>query len=339
MLKFVQMKYKIGSFRTEKASIPSKENLSDPSLSFIASGIACHALNLIDRAGILQTIQNQGSFDVRALNDSKFFKHPAAIKAALLSLANAGVMEKEGNTYSLTSLGQNLCNRIGLIRMLYDGYGELMAHSSNIALGKVKKPEHFMNHKAIAEASIQFGEELDHQLIDVVQKLRPKGTICDLGCGTGDKLLKICNATGKPGLGIDIDDDAFTTAKELSSSISLEKGDVTALEGIWEDIDIVLQTFVTHDFNPEEKCISSLASYKKNFPHMKYLIVVDIVAPDDRSSTFMPGYDYVHGLLGIEIRSFEKTTSLFTRAGYEVFKELPVASLPNTFIWVLKPRA
>jgi cyclopropane fatty-acyl-phospholipid synthase-like methyltransferase len=173
----------------------------------------------------------------------------------------------------------------------------------------------------------------------MIQKLKPKGTICDLGCGTGHKLMKICQATRRPGLGIDIDNDAFVSDKSLSvggTNISLELGDVAKLDGVWEDIDIVLQSFVAHGFFPDDRYVSILASYQNNFPHMKYFVIVDIVSPDDSLESFMPGYDYVHGLLGLETRSHERTVKLFTNAGYEIAKQVSVPSLPNTFIWILK---
>ena len=60
---------------------------------------------------------------------------------------------------------------------------------------------------ALALASIDFGiNNLDPLILDVFRAIKPKGTICDLGCGTGERLVQICKTLNSPGLGIEKSD-------------------------------------------------------------------------------------------------------------------------------------
>jgi hypothetical protein len=80
-----------------------------------------------------------------------------------------------------------------------------------------------------------------------------------------------------------------------------------------------------------------LASLQSNFPNMRFLIIVDIVSHSKMVPTIMPGFDYVHGLQGFVPRSYEQTHDVFKSSHYEIFDEIAVSNMPNTFIWSLKP--
>ena len=70
----------------------------------------------------------------------------------------------------------------------------------------------------------------------------------------------------------------------------------------------------------------------------KYFFYVDIVTPSQSQNGFFPGFDYVHGLLGIPIRTYEETLKMFDRLNYTMVKEICIPDLPNTFLWILSPR-
>lgn len=310
-----------------------------PCLSFISAGIGCHALTIIEKLGILSHLVNQGFFSEEELEDPKKFNNPLAIKTACSTLCMCHVLSKKGKIYTLTELGIQLTENIGLITMLFEGYGELLAKSSSIALGHVLFPEKLMKGAEIAFGSIQFGEEtVDPFIIEIIQKLNITGRICDLGCGSAHRLKKVCQALSLPGLGLDSHPDAIKMAIDLTKDfhlINIEQADVTNLLNTWDDVEVIMQSFMTHDIVPAIQCVKVLNSYKKNFPNLKYFIIVDIVAPDDHSFSHMPGYDYVHGLLGIETRNYKNTIQTFTDASYEIVDEI-ILSIPNSYIWVLK---
>ncbi len=330
---------KIVSMNSFTNLLEHAKHKTKPGLNFISAGIGCHAFTIIEKVGILTSFINHGFFSEEEFENQEKFKNPLAIRSACLSLCMCNVLSKTGKIYTLTELGIQLAKNIGLITMLFEGYGELLVKGSAVALGNFPNPEKLMNGASIAYSSIQFGEEtVDPSIIEIIQKLDIRGTICDLGCGSAHRLVKVCQAVSLPGLGLDAHPDAIRIAKEFAkdfSSIKIEQADVTKLQGIWEDVEIIMQSFMTHDIIPDDLCIEIIRSYRNNFPNLKYFIIVDIVAPNDHFHSHMPGYDYVHGLLGIETRRYDKTIQIFLDAGYDIVDELPL-NMPNTYIWILK---
>lgn len=316
-----------------------KNSNSQHALDFISSGIGCFALALIDSVGIVSSLMRDGYFNEEELSNQEKYKKPLAVKSALLSLCLCKVLTKNHGFYSFTELGNQLAKHIGLVTMSFDGYGQLMAKGVPIASGEVHDPDKYSNRSAIALSSIQFREKVDPIMIGTIKELQLKGTICDLGCGSGELLLKICRDTSLPGLGLDLSEDVVEIAKNKTAnfpSISIEKGDATDLQGAWEDVQVLIQTFMTHNIFPDEKFIDSLSAYRRNFPNLKYFLVVDIVAPEDNFASYMPAYDYIHGLLGVETRQYDRFTSLFTKAGYTISKTIAI-DMPNTYFWILRP--
>lgn len=322
----------------EQSIFPTKDS-AQCALDFVSTGIGCFALTLIESAGIVSSLIEHGYFDEKQLLNQKEFKNLPAIKSALLALCLSKVLVKNNKRYYFTELGNQLAGHIGLVTMVFNGYAKLMANGIPISQGKVKKPEKYLNGSAIALSSIQFGEKVDPIVAETIKRLRLKGTICDLGCGSANRLLNLCKMTSLPGLGLDSNNEAIRIAKERTTNypaISIEKADGANLEGVWEDVQILMQSFMTHDIFPDEKFISSLNGYLKNFPNLKYFLVIDIVAPEDNLASHMPAYDYVHGLLGIETRQHDRFTSLFIKSGYKISQEIAI-DMPNTYLWVLQP--
>ena len=283
-------------------------------------------------------VQN-GYFEKKFLVESESNKI-CAINSALLSLCLCNVLIKEKvKIFPYVFLGHELINHIGLITMVFDGYGELMSNGIDIASGKIKNPEKLPRGASIAAASIQFGEKADPVILDVIKNLGLKGAICDIGCGSAHRLIDLCKATSLPGLGLDTSHEAVMIARKAAKKfplINIEHANAFHLKGVWENVELLMQCFMTHDLFPDEEFIKSLGSYRSNFPNLKYLLILDIVAPEDTLNSHMPAYDYVHGLLGIETRQYARYTSLFTKSGYKIIKEISI-DMPNTYLWILMP--
>ena len=195
--------------------------------------------------------------------------------------------------------------------------------------------------ESISKAAVIIAEKMIvPEMIREMIWMKVAGTICDLGCGYADMLSKICYATGNPGLGFDSELKVVQEAAKIfdGSSIAVELGDITNLEGIWEDVTTLVQCHVFHDFTPNEVCVNIINSYLDNFPNLKSFFYVDTVTPSAMSDELFPGFDYVHGLLGITTRNYEETIEMFSQSSYEVAKEIRLNDLPNTFLWVLVPK-
>lgn len=311
--------------------------INDNAIEFVSTGIACHALCLIDHAGILKELKENKVF----FEDQIFeFNNPPLIKGALVTLVGAKVLNLNNREYTLSILGIQLEKNIGLITVPLNGYREFFSNQLRLLKNPIHK-DFNIDYSALALASIDFGvHNLDPLLLEIFRILKPKGRICDLGCGTGERLIQICREFNLHGLGIEKSELAIEEGKKITKDypkVEIIQGDLTDLKDIWDDVEIVTMAFVYHDIISPVICSEILRSFQNNFPHMQYLILIDIVTLSDKVPTIMPGFDYVHGLQGIIPRNYEQTHDVFNSANYIVAQEIPIPNMPNTYIWMLKP--
>lgn len=266
-------------------------------------------------------------------------KNIALLKAAFSTLICAKLLKIKDGKYSLTTSGHSIAEHIGILTLPLVGYRKLIEKQFDL----LNKPNYWsdseIDYQTISLSSIQFGGDLiDQILIDLFRFLNPKGTICDFGCGTGSKLIELCKINGVSGLGLEKSEKVIEKSKVLiqeNSKIEIIQADIEKLEGVWEDVEIGLISFVLHDISPEKNCVQFLTSLKKHFPRMRCFIVVDAVSMSEDLS-ILPGFDYVHGLQGITPRTYQETKKVFEDAKFNVFKEISIENMPNTFVWVLE---
>ena len=313
-------------------------DLEEDSLNFINSGLACHALTLLEAAGILKILIDKESFPDEEI---QAFNNPALLTAAFMTLKKTKLLKETTEGYQLTKLGKSIAKKIGYLTFPLIGYRKLFSKQFELLNDPKSFKESDIDFSSVAFSSISFGEEhLDPLLIKIFLSLNPKGTICDLGCGTCEKLAKICKATNSPGLGIDHDKKVIKLSKKYTkkfSNIEAIQGKIEQLDGIWEDVAVILLSQIFHDLIPKLHAIEVLASYKKHFPRLNWVVIADIVSPSNSVPTILPGFDYVHGLQGFISRTYEENYEVFEKAGYTVMKEYPVPNMPNFFIWILFP--
>lgn len=319
-------------------NIKKQRSFQKESLQFIGHGIGCNCLIYLYEAGLLNQLNCNN-----LLNEQEIQQHPQSIPilSALRTLIYCKAVEKENGAFKLTSLGNELCSQIGLLRVLFDGYGNLMSHHKELAAGEIEDPKKLLRGPSISNAAVQLAASaFDSLILEEFKHLKFSGTICDLGCGLGRMLLKICELTNNPGLGFDNESKVVEQAQKMlqNTPVSVERGNITQLNGVWEDVVILLQCHVFHDFE-SKTCVKIMNSFLGNFPNLKYFYFLDTVAASSDSIEMLPGFDYVHGLLGISPRTYEETLKMFDSSKYNVVKEVKVARLPNTFLWVLTPKS
>ena len=316
-------------------------SLSARALSFIEIGIACNAITVIEKAGIFNKIIDLGYFEESKLKKQSL-KKQILLKSSLKTLTHVGVLSKKKGQYSMTDLGSELWESMPIIKMLFVGYGKLFSRQTDI-LSKEDFSYADLNNEAISEASKNLPlYDLEEELHEIIVKLSPSGVICDLGCGSGHRLMKLHELTGMRCLGIDLGKESIDLAKAKTSDnpfINFFQGDVTKLEEKWKEVEILMQCFMTHDISPNEFCVKTLKSYKDKFTNMRYFLVLDTFSSNTASNqdTIAPGFDYIHGLQGIPTRTYEETISLYTRAGFSIEREFKSSIFPNTCLWLLKP--
>lgn len=310
---------------------------SEAGLDLVAQGMACHCIAMLQRIGILDVLAVKGSIGD---TDILRFANPLAIRSAITTLTQSGVMSAVNGTYSLTDLGKDILQHTGLISMLFDGYAGLYTHQSQLALNEAGEMPNLPDGRAIARAASLLSREfIEPLVVPMVQSLGVRGSVCDLGCGHGQMLGEICSAAGTSGIGFEICSEVVEAARSrfAGQPVEIEQGDVTNLNGVWEDVSVLIQCHVFHDLIAKPKCTDLLSSFRTTFPNHRYFFYIDTVAatPGDSASA-LPGFDYVHGLLGVKPASYEETTSMFRKSGYMIERETPIKGLPNTILWVLR---
>ncbi len=308
--------------------------LSSKALDFITAGVACNCLIALYEAKLIEKLAHK---DYLKKSDIEKSSNSLCVKSALVTLEKAGIFKEQESGYVLTAYGRETLEYLGLITIFFDGYGPLVANQSKIVKNRSKDNYRLVNGESVSRASRLISDKTLHPIIiDIFSRLKFKGTICDLGCGYGDLLSKVCRKTGNPGLGFDRQPEVVKKAnKKTAKNIVIERGNIAHLKGIWEDVVILMQTFVFHDFTPSNSCVKLINSYLENFPNLKYFFYVDIVSPSPSHPDIFPGFDYVHGLLGIKTRTYEETLEMFAKTKFHVEKEIKIDKLPNTYLWIL----
>ncbi len=323
--------------KQRKKTVESRSTLKNKALDFISAGVGCNCLVALWEAGVLTHLLENGSIDEKNI---EIYTNPICIKSALLTLVKCDIIEKKFNRFTITEFGKALSEYMGLITIFFDGYSKLVANQAQIAKKQSTDLAKLVKWPVVAQSSIRISEKtVDPIIIQEFANLKCSGTICDLGCGHGVMLSKICQKTGNPGLGFESHPKTVSQAnKHLANDVTIEVADITRLQGIWEDVVFLIQAFVFHDFTPQKRCLNIINSYLENFPNLRYFFYVDIVTPSESNNDIFPGFDYVHGLLGIPTRTHEETLNMFDQSSYSVIKEIRISDLPNTFLWILSPQ-
>ena len=319
-----------------------RSTLTDRALSFIEIGVACNAITVLDQAGIVEKLLNAGHLRMKDLK--KFSdKTKVLIESALKTLCHVEVLSKKGGSYILSDLGYEICDSISLFNMLFVGYCNLFSKQNEIFSGTESPDYYDLDNKAISKgcSGLPFSD-LETELYNFIQRLAPRGMICDLGCGAGHRLIELQKSLNVRGLGIDLCKESIEEANKSvikNPLIDFIVADVRKLNRVWEEVEILMQCFMTHDISPKQTFLKTVSSYKKAFPNMKYFIVLDVFSSDtsEKNMKFAPGFDYIHGLQGISTRNYDETISLFTESGFEIELDIRSKSFPNTCLWILKP--
>jgi len=315
---------------------------TDRALSFIEIGIACNALTVLDQSGIIEKLVTSGSYREK---DLKNFDENSRVllESALKTLCHVEIVSKNSRTYILSDLGYEICNSMPLINMLFAGYGGLFSKQNKIFSSKIPGNYNDLDNEIISKGCSHIPvSDLEIELYNFIKNYKLNGVVCDLGCGAGHRIIHLHNALDIRCLGIDLCEESINEANQITSknpAINFMVSDVKSLDCVWEDVEILMQCFMTHDISPKEAFLETLESYKKAFPKMKYFMIMDVFSSDssEKFKKFAPGFDYIHGLQGISTRDYDETINLFKEAGFEVEHDIRSKTFPNTCLWILKP--
>lgn len=318
-----------------------QNKFSARALSFIEIGVACNAITVLSQSGIIKKLLLTGFFKTSELNKFKDKKR-ILIESVLKTLCNVEILSQKDNSYILSDLGYEICHSLPLINMLFVGYGNLFSKQNKI-FSEIEMSSYYdLDNKAISDGCSGIPvADLENELHNFIQREAPHGLICDLGCGTGQRIIGLNKSLGVRCLGIDLCEASIEEANKSTIGnplVSFLVADVKNLNHIWEEVEILIQCFMTHDISPKQTLLDTFFSYKNAFPNMKYFIILDVFSPDssEKNKKFAPGFDYIHGLQGISTRNHDDTVNLFAEAGFKIELDIRSKTFPNTCLWVLR---
>ncbi len=305
---------------------------------FIAAGVTCYAFSLLDDLGLIdQLISNEG------LSPDCFRSHPnpLVIRTAVHTLECNNVILFDNHVFRLTELGKDLAEHRSSIGLIYNGYRKILGNQTEIAKDQPHLNQdlrQLIDENAISKAASQMGRVFfNKRIIEILENYSIKGRICDLGCGSGSTLISLCREKKLPGLGFDFSESSIEEAKKNllpQEDITLLYKDICNVHETYQDVEILIQSFVMHDF-PDSTCKRIFNSLKKHFPKAKLLLYIDAVSPENGSNSQLPGFDYIHSLFGIKPRSAKETSKLFLESGFQILNQEPIPGLTNSYIWTL----
>ncbi|MCX6989760.1 MAG: class I SAM-dependent methyltransferase [Chlamydiae bacterium] len=320
-----------------KEKVLNKEYGNDKALDFIAAGVACYAFSLIDELGLVEELTSE-----RGLSSDSFraFPNPLVVREAIQTLECNNIVFSDKGIFRLTSLGNGLVQHRSSIGLIYNGYRQVLSNQMKIAQDQPAQYRDLMDEIAISKASSHMGNTFFYDKLLKILKINSiKGTICDLGCGNASTLIHLCKMTKLPGLGFDFSSSSIEIAKSslnANDRITLQVQDISNISEIYPEVEVVLQSFVMHDFS-DNMCKRMIGSLLKSFPNAKTVIYIDAVSPENGNLFQLPGFDFVHSLLGIKPRTVAETSRLLAESGLQIMNQEPIFGLTNCYIWTLRP--
>lgn len=320
-----------------KPSSPNKKNKHDKAEDFIAAGVACYAFSLIDELGLLDQLLSGQNLPY---NIFLSYPNPLVVKTALQALECSNIIFFDEHVFQLTSFGKSLARHRGSIGLIYNGYRETISNQLRIAQDQPSQNWDLIDSEAITKAASQMGDEFfNTTLLSILRKHSIKGTICDLGCGNASTLMYLCRKEKLPGLGFDFFSSSIDVAKgslNQNDKITLLTKDITKIDEVYPEVEVLLQSFVMHDFS-DAVCRKTIQSLLTSFPKARLFLYLDAVSPVNENPLQLPGFDYIHSLLGIKPRTLKETSNLLADSGLHIMNLDPIQGLTNCYIWTLCP--
>jgi ubiquinone/menaquinone biosynthesis C-methylase UbiE len=322
------------------------EQTTQPGFSaeMFTHGITCHALLVIHSVGLLSTLE-QRPVSEDEIYENERFPHPLAVIGALQALTYGKIVEKEKGSYFLTEQGKEVTKEIDYFLHWFLAYGNVLAHSVDIAHNRYEPlPNTAFSFDQVAySASLIKKRLITPVLKNVLTKLKPQGTLADVGCSSGELLISLCNDFGIVGIGFEKSPDMVELANkniQLNTTVPIHAHyiDYMNIKGTYPDVDIVISDFFTHHVVDDEDCTNVLQSLKTAFPNSRYLLFMDNYTPENNTADpqhFAPAFDFVHRLQGIETRNLKSLERILENSGFPLVNRLDL-EIPNSYLWILE---
>ena len=316
------------------------------------SAITAFAIVAAWELGVLDEIEVNGYIDLQ-LHARKHDLHEPSLRAIVSALACSEIVELTSDGSRANSTGQfdSVYETKGFYTWLFGGCGELLRTAGVVSQNSQRKGSFIhRDARAIGLGTGDFGARFIDPLFEDAFSNVPFSVIADLGCGSGDRLIRLlANRPGATGVGIDISEAAVELSREriatagLSDRAFIVLGDVRNLsrQPYFEGVDFLTCFLMGHDFWPREKCIGIMRTLREVFPSVATLALCDTyrseVIPSNRVPLVSLGFEFVHALMGQYVPTIGEWRDAFLASGWHPIAEHDITVPAFTKIFHLVP--
>lgn len=316
-----------------------------------SSCVAAVALSAAHEIGLLDALQTNGLVDVGSIYDDGRHADRYAVATLCSSLAWAGVVDVEGATVRPGPRFADAYAARGYFYWLIRGCGNLFTTAPELVWEGQRGPGHYARDMhAVALGSRLIGDTEVEPLFDETLAQREFNVIADLGCGSGQRLMRIARRHPHArGIGIDNAPAAVNLATEsvqqsgLASRIAIHQADVLRLQPQPEyaDVNIVTCVFMGHDFWPMNSCVRTLRGLRAAFPKATTLLLCDVTrsstSPGPDTPIFTLGFELAHALMDTYLPTRAEWDAAFAGGGWELRSATATVAPPGGTLFDLTP--
>ncbi|ARU55392.1 methyltransferase [Oleiphilus messinensis] len=320
-------------------------------------------------ARILQGLNSMGGFELFQQDEpvtidklaDKMQANPESTQIVLDFLVDMRVMQKHDSGYQLpASEREGICREMGFLEWLVGGYNPVIAAIEGMMKGElVYGKEINRNDQAMAASSAHISKYFTDQHMLELLELDAVETLLDIGCGSGLRLIDICERIPKlKGIGVDISPDCCKLAtsnvekNDLASRIRVEQGHAESwilneserLKQIGNantrPADLVMCFAMMHDLlNHEGMAEKFLTDIKTGLGEGAYIMIQDQMQLPSNTrqnrDSWGRGFEVIHHFMGQRLFLVERYEQLFKEVGLKVIKKR-LTDIPENWIFLLQ---
>jgi phenylpyruvate C(3)-methyltransferase len=321
-----------------------------PTADIFSSYVVTVAVSAAHELGLLSRLDQERAIELSQTISDEL--DPGVVRQLLATLAWADIVQLKHDKALAGPRFDEVYAARGYYYWLVRGCGELFSIAPEVAF-RARRSGNFFNRnmRAVAVGSRLIGDTEVEPLFDELLAGHDVGTVADLGCGSGQRLLRIAGRHPRVrGIGIDIARDAVDLASKsiadaaMDDRIRVVHGDVLDLpaDPAFADVDVVTCVFMGHDFWPLQRCVAGLTGLRLAFPGVRRLLLCDVVRTDGvpgpgTTTIFTLGFELIHALMGVYLPSREEWLDAFHAAGWSLVAEHAVSAPPSGILFELRP--
>lgn len=333
-----------------------------PVADLFSSYVAASAISTAHEIGLLDRLHADGGCPADEFHAPDGRVAPDVLRALLHALAWAGIVEFEpgpdgGPDGVEDSVGTAVpgprfaeaYEARGYFYWLVRGCGTLFASAPDLSLD-VPVRRYRRDMRAVAVGSRLIGDTEVEPLFDEILGRLDFGAVADIGCGSGQRLIRIVRRNpGTHAVGIDLAPASVELAttrvgeEGLADKITVVRGDVHLLTPgpVFEAVEVITCVFMGHDFWPFDQCVATLRRLTEVFPRAHTLLLCDVVrgeeVPGPQTPIFRLGFETAHALMDVYLPTLVEWMRAFEAAGWRCRTLHTTAAPPGGVLFELTP--